>query len=43
MGYLIAAYGIIFAAILGYLIGLWLRERSSRQRLEVLMESRSKH
>lgn len=39
MGYLIAAYAIIFSAILGYVLSLWLRKRSSRRQIQALLES----
>lgn len=41
MAYMVFAYGIIIAAIVGYTVRLWLNERSCRRRMEVLLESLS--
>jgi len=35
--FLIAAYAVIIAAILGYAVRLWLAERACRQRMETLL------
>jgi hypothetical protein len=42
MEYLVAAYAIILAALLGYFLTVWLRERKAKRTLEALLESRSK-
>jgi hypothetical protein len=39
MVYMVFAYGIIIAAIVGYTVRLWLNERSCRRRMEALLES----
>ena len=42
MAYLIAAYAIIVGAILGYVLTLWLRERSAWRSMQALLESGSR-
>jgi hypothetical protein len=42
MGYMVFAYVVIIAAILGYLLRLWLGERSCRRQMEALLESESR-
>jgi len=37
--FLIAAYAVIIAAILGYAVRLWLAERACRRRIETLLGS----
>jgi hypothetical protein len=41
MGYMVFAYVVIIAAILGYTVRLWLGERSCRRQMEALNESLS--
>ncbi len=43
MGYLIAAYAIIFGAILGYVLSVWVRKRSSQRQIQALLESHPEH
>ena len=41
MAFLITAYAVIIAAILGYAVRLWLAERACRRRMEALLGSDS--
>jgi hypothetical protein len=41
MGYMVFAYIVIIAAILGYIVRLWLSERSCRRQMEALRDSPS--
>lgn len=41
MAYLATAYAIIGAAILGYVLSLWLRERRLLRQINALLESGS--
>lgn len=41
MAFLVAAYGVIIAAILGYAVRLWVAERACRKRMETLLGSDS--
>lgn len=42
MAFLVTAYAVIIAAILGYAVRLWLAERACRQRMETLLGSNSR-
>lgn len=39
MTYLVAAYGVIMSAILGYVLSLWLPERSCQRQTDALRDS----
>jgi uncharacterized membrane protein len=39
VAFLITAYAVIIAAILGYVLRLWLAERACRKRMEMLRGS----
>jgi hypothetical protein len=41
MAFLVAAYAIIIAAILGYAVRLWVGERNCRRRMETLTAAES--
>ena len=39
MTHLVAAYAVIMSAILGYVLSLWLRERSCQRQMQAVLES----
>ena len=41
MAFLVTAYAVIIAAILGYAVRLWVGERNCRRRMEMLRGSES--
>ena len=41
MAFMLAAYGVIIVALLGYVLRLWLMERRYRRQMETLLESES--
>jgi len=41
MAFMLAAYGVIIVALLGYVLRLWLMERSYRRQMETLLGSES--
>jgi CcmD family protein len=43
MGYLFAAYSIIWAVVFGYVLYLYLRQRKLLREIELLKESLDKH
>ena len=42
MGYLFAAYTIIWAAVFGYVLSLYQRQRKLQREIDLLKESRDK-